>query len=129
MNRAELVDRLHREGTPDALYEIPGVHGVPMQLDASYVLRPEADEWLVVLRQRGQDSVMASFGTEAEACRYLYDTITRVPPPVPGGAERIARLLADSDEIQRQAQEDYDRAPSGSDDGPVPRDHNGPPDA
>ncbi|WP_329139525.1 hypothetical protein OG552_33685 [Streptomyces sp. NBC_01476] len=111
MNRAELADRLRREGIPDALYEIPGVHAVPLQLDAAYFLRPEADAWLVGLRQRGQDSVMARFGTEAEACGYLYDTVTRVPPPVPGGPERVARLLANSDEIQRRAQEDFERAP------------------
>ncbi|WP_392675491.1 hypothetical protein [Streptomyces sp. LN785] len=126
MDRAELADRLRREGVPDALYEIPGIHSVPVQLDAYYVLRPEADAWLVVLRQRGEDSVMASFGTEAEACRHLYDTIGRIPPPVPGGAERIARLLADTDEIQRQAQEDYDRAPYRSGDDLMPREDDGP---
>ncbi|MEV2247555.1 hypothetical protein [Streptomyces sp. NPDC049970] len=118
MNRTELTERLRREGVPDALYDIPGVHGTPMQLDAYYVLRPEADAWPVLLRQRGQDSVIARFGTEAEACRYLYETLTDVPPPVPGGAERIERLLADADDIQRQAEEDFEQAPGHEGDEP-----------
>ncbi|MEU0135114.1 hypothetical protein ABZ172_13985 [Streptomyces sp. NPDC006296] len=111
MNRTELTERLRHEGVPDALYEIPGVHRVPVQLDAYYVLRPEAGNWPVLLRQRGREEVIARFGTEAEACGYLYDTLTDVPPPVPGGAERVDRLLADADAIQRRAEEDLDRAP------------------
>lgn len=118
MDRTELTERLRREGVPDALYEIPGVHGVPMQLDAYYVLRPEEDAWPVLLRERGQESVIARFGTEAEACRYLYDTLVDVPPPVPGGAERVDRLLADADEIQRRAEEDFERAPGHDADEP-----------
>ncbi|KPC79519.1 MULTISPECIES: hypothetical protein [Streptomyces] len=115
MNRTELTERLRREGVPDALYDIPGVHGVPVQLDAYYVLRPEGSAWPVLMRQRGQDSVIARFGTEAEACLYLYDTLTDTPPPVPGGAERVNRLLADADEIQRRAEEDFERAPTRED--------------
>ncbi|MFJ8882707.1 hypothetical protein ACIRJR_04770 [Streptomyces sp. NPDC102402] len=119
MNRTELTERLHREGVPDALYEIPGVHPVSLQLDAYYVLRPEGDAWPVLLRQRGTDEVIARFGTEAEACDYLYDTLTDVPPPVPGGPERVDRLLADADEIQRRAEEDFEQAPgTGTDEPP-----------
>ncbi|MFE4691480.1 hypothetical protein ACFRH6_15630 [Streptomyces sp. NPDC056749] len=118
MNRTELTERLRREKVPDALYDIPGVHGVPVQLDAYYVLRPEGDAWPVLLRQRGQEEVIARFGTEAEACGYLYDTLTDVPPPVPGAAERIDRLLTDAAEIQRRAEEDFERAPGGEDGGP-----------
>ncbi|MEE1776461.1 hypothetical protein AB0I87_03325 [Streptomyces sp. NPDC049952] len=117
MNRTELTERLRREEVPDALYEIPGVHGVPVQLDAYYVLRPEGDAWPVLLRQRGQEEVIARFATEAEACDYLYDTLTDVPPPSPGGAARIERLLADAEEIQRQAEEDFERAPDREDGG------------
>lgn len=119
MNTAELTERLRSKGVPDALYEIPGVHAVPVQLDAYYVLRPEGDAWPVLLRQRGADEVIARFGTEAEACRYLYDVLTDVPPPVPGGPERVDRLLADAEEIQRRAEEDFDRAP-GRDTGNPP---------
>ncbi|MFF4243695.1 hypothetical protein ACFYY2_04400 [Streptomyces sp. NPDC001822] len=117
MNRTELAERLRREGVPDALYEIPGVHGVPFQLDAYYVLRREADAWPVLMRQRGEESVIERFGTEAEACGYLYATLTDVPPPVPGGAERVDRLLADADEIQRRAEEDFEQALGPEDDG------------
>ncbi|MFI8001629.1 hypothetical protein [Streptomyces sp. NPDC086010] len=119
MNRTELTERLRREQVPDALYEIPGVHAVPFQLDAYYVLRQEADAWPVLMRQRGEESVIERFATEAEACRYLYATLTDVPPPVPGGAERIDRLLADADEIQRRAEEDFERAPDPGRNGPA----------
>ncbi|MEV3933307.1 hypothetical protein [Streptomyces sp. NPDC053728] len=118
MNRTELTEHLRREGVPDALYEIPGVHPVALQLDAYYVLRPEGDAWPVLMRQRGQEEVITRFATEAEACRYLYDTLTGAPPPVPGGPERIDRLLADADEIQRRAEEDFERAPGPDTDGP-----------
>lgn len=78
------------------------------------------------MRQRGTDTTMADFLTEAEACGYLYDTITRVPPPVPGGAEQVERVLGDggAGEIQRRAWEDFHRAEprtddTESDDGPA----------
>ncbi|MFC8226664.1 hypothetical protein [Streptomyces sp. NPDC057287] len=118
MDTTELTERLRREGVPDALYEIPGVHPVALQLDAYYVLRREGDAWPVLLRQRGTDEVIARFDTEAEACRYLYDTLTDAPPAVPGGPERVDRLLADADEIQRRAEEDFDGAPGRDADAP-----------
>ncbi|WP_327290531.1 hypothetical protein [Streptomyces sp. NBC_01198] len=112
MNRAQVAARLAREGAPDALYDIPGVHPVPIQLDAFYVLLPDpGGGWLVVLRQRGQDAVLGRYATEAAACARLYDLVTELPAPPPGGAERVARLLADSAKIQRQAWQDYDDAP------------------
>ncbi|MEV0007662.1 hypothetical protein [Streptomyces sp. NPDC047973] len=115
MNTTELTERLSREGVPDALYEIPGVHPVPIQLDAFYVLRPEDGTWPVLLRQRGEDAVIARFATEAEACAYLYERLTDTPPPVPGGPERVERLLADADGIQRRAEQDFERAPDTGD--------------
>ncbi|WP_182445115.1 hypothetical protein [Streptacidiphilus sp. PB12-B1b] len=90
MNREQLVDRLRRAGVPEALYEIPGVHEVAIQLDPYYFLRHERDGWLVGLRQRSQDSLMGRFTTEAEACEYLHDTITRLPPPAPGAPSASA---------------------------------------
>ncbi|MEV6261157.1 hypothetical protein AB0M42_10450 [Streptomyces sp. NPDC051784] len=111
MNRTELTERLRHGQVPDALYEIPGVHPVTLRLDAYYVLRREGESWPVLMRQRGQEEVIARFATEAEACRYLYDALIDTPPPVPGGPERIDRLLADADEIQRRAEEDYEHAP------------------
>ncbi|WP_328913299.1 MULTISPECIES: hypothetical protein [unclassified Streptomyces] len=129
MNRAQLTERLRRENVPDALYDIPGVHPATLALDAAYYLRREGGDdgrWVVGMRQRGTDTTMADFLTEAEACGYLYDTITRVPPPVPGGAEQVERVLGDggAGEIQRRAWEDFHRAEprtddTESDDGPA----------
>ena len=116
MNRTELADRLAREGTPDALYDIPGVHRVPIQLDAYYVLRPEGDDWLVLLRQRGEDTVLARVPTEADACDSLYGLLARAPSPAPDAAERIAQALSHTDEIQAEAWEDFERAVRRADD-------------
>ncbi|MGW2650671.1 hypothetical protein ACWC2T_38755 [Streptomyces sp. NPDC001393] len=110
MDSAELVERLREAAVPEALYEIAGVHDVPIQLDAYYFLRREADAWTVGLRQRSQDSVMRRFGTETEACAYLYDTLTHLPPPSSEAAEPLEELLANPEEIQRQAWEDFNRS-------------------
>ncbi|WP_445524921.1 hypothetical protein [Streptomyces cyslabdanicus] len=107
MDSAELVERLREADVPEAFYDIAGVHDVPVQPDAYYFLRREADAWTVGLRQRSQDSVLRGFGTEAEACEYLYDTLTRMPPPPSGAAEPLEQLLANAEEIQRQAWEDF----------------------
>ncbi|MFF7185866.1 hypothetical protein ACFZAR_11580 [Streptomyces sp. NPDC008222] len=110
MDRTELVGRLREAGVPEALYEITGVHDVPVQPDAFYVLRPEGNGWTVGLRERSRDREIRHFATEDEACAYLYDALTRVPPPAPGVAEPLEQLLADPEEIQRQAWEDFERA-------------------
>ena len=107
MDGAELVERLREANVPEAFYDIAGVHDVPVQPDAYYFLRPEADAWAVGLRQRSQDSAVRRFGTEAEACAYLYGKLTRTPPPPSEAAEPLDTLLADTDEIQRQAWVDY----------------------
>jgi len=123
MNRAELVERLRNADVPEALYEIPGVHDVPVQLDAFYFLRREADAWVVGLRQRSRDQVMERFVTEAGACEYLYREITRVPPPEPDGS--LEELLADSEQMQQQAWEDFERAPQDEPGGESNRNGNG----
>ncbi|MEU7384772.1 MULTISPECIES: hypothetical protein [unclassified Streptomyces] len=107
MDSAELVERLREADVPEAFYDIAGVHDVPVQPDAYFFLRPEADAWTVGLRQRSQDSAIRRFGSEAEACEYLYDRLTRIPPAPSEAAEPLEKLLADADEIQRQAWEDF----------------------
>ncbi|MEU6769693.1 hypothetical protein [Streptomyces sp. NPDC046759] len=109
MDSEELVERLRESGIPEAFYEIAGVHDVPVQPDAFYFLRREADAWAVGLRQRSQDSVIRRFPTEAEACEYLYDTLVQLPAPSSKAAEPLEKLLADPDEIQRQAWADFFR--------------------
>ncbi|MGW7819938.1 hypothetical protein ACWGLF_17740 [Streptomyces puniciscabiei] len=116
MDSAELVERLREAAVPEAFYEIAGVHEVPIQLDAYYFLRREAAAWAVGLRQRSEDSVMRRFGTEAEACAYLYDTLVHLPPPPSGPPEPLEELLADTEEIQRQAWEDFHRSTGAADD-------------
>lgn len=84
MNRSELVEILHRARISETLYDIPGVHDITVEPDACYFLRPEADVWIVGLREHYRDSLTAHFGTEDEACRYLYDRLTELPAPVTG---------------------------------------------
>ncbi|MFI9649129.1 hypothetical protein ACIHAA_22855 [Streptomyces sp. NPDC052040] len=110
MNRTELADRLRSAGVPDPLYEITGVHAVPLQPDAYYFLRPEGARWAVGLRERSRDTDVRHFATEAEACAHLHHLLTRVPPPSSEAAEPLERLLADPEEIQRQAWEDFHHA-------------------
>lgn len=110
MDRAELVERLHEAGVPEAFYEIAGVPAPPARPDAYYFLRRTADTWTVGLSERSQDSAVRRFAAEADACAYLYDTLTQALAPPAGKAEPLEDLLADSEEIQRQAREDFERA-------------------
>ncbi|MEU2712965.1 hypothetical protein [Streptomyces sp. NPDC007205] len=116
MDSAELVERLRDAGVPGAFYEIAGIHDVPVEPDAYYFLSREADAWTVGLRQRSQESVIRRFGTEAEACEYLYDTLTHLPRPSSEATEPLERLLANTEEIQRQAWEDFHRGSGAADD-------------
>ncbi|MFB7334945.1 hypothetical protein ACFC00_25335 [Streptomyces adustus] len=117
MDRADLAGRLREAGVPDAFYDIPGVHEVSVQPDAYYFLERAADAWTVGLRQRSRDSVMERFATEAEACAYLYDTLLRALASPPGPPESLDELLADPEEIQRQAWADFDHRGGARDGG------------
>jgi hypothetical protein len=111
MNRTELVKALRLAEVPDALFDIPGVHDIPIQPDAYFFLRPVPGGWVVGTRERSRDSVLARFAAEGDACAFLYDTLLReTPRPVPGGAQRIAEVLADRDNIQREAKQALDQA-------------------
>ncbi|OIK02680.1 hypothetical protein BIV25_02035 [Streptomyces sp. MUSC 14] len=117
MDSAELVERLREADVPEAFYDIPGIHDVPIQLDAYYFLCREGDGWTVGLRQRSQDSVMQSFATETEACAYLYETLIQSHPSPSPPTQPLEELLANTEEIQRQAWEDFDRHREAADDG------------
>lgn len=113
MNRAELDAALRQAGVPESEYLILGIERSPGPLqDAHYVLH-EADEngCLVTLVERGVEETVARFPTEDEACRFIYDHLTRrAPEPPPGSAEIIADLMTHRDEIQRRAWEQYRQA-------------------
>jgi hypothetical protein len=119
MHRAELVEALRRAQVPDALYDIPGVHDVPLEPDASFFLRPEAEEWVVGHRERGRDSVLDRFATESEACDFLYATLIReAPTGAPGGADRVRDVFAHRAEIQQEAWRAFERRRQEPDEGP-----------
>jgi hypothetical protein len=109
----ELVDALRRDGVPDELYDIPGVHDVPVPVDAYYFLRPASSGWTVGIRERGKDRFPHQFHAEDEACRFLrtrlMELVDSAPPPT-DAAERMAEVLAHADEIQREAWRQYERA-------------------
>ncbi|MDF3300726.1 hypothetical protein [Streptomyces tropicalis] len=111
MDRTELVEALRAAGVPDAFYEVPGVPGLasaPAQVDASYFLRRDGDDWVVGLHERGQDRDVRRFGDEDAACRDLLDRLAPAPSPAPGPAAPLDELLADSEGIQRRAWEDFE---------------------
>ena len=111
MNRHELVRTLRDARIPDALYDIPGVHDIPMRPDSYYYLRLEAGDWVVGVADRAENSELRRFTAEDAACRYLYDRLRELPSEAaPDAAERIAETIAQRDEIQRQAWAAFDRA-------------------
>ncbi|MEU1666561.1 hypothetical protein ABZ547_23745 [Streptomyces sparsogenes] len=138
MDRRELVRALRADRVPDALYDIPGVHDIPVQPDAYYFLRPARGGWEVGLRERSRDRDTSWFGTEDAACHELRAKLTALPPPPGGGRERVEDVLAHGEEIRRSAWRDFERAlrergaqddangPGGKQDGGTQNDANGP---
>lgn len=112
MNRLELDEALRAASVPEAEYLLPGITpSSGLRADAYYVLREEHDGYLVTLRERDTEETVARFASEDEACRYLYEHLTRrAPAPPPGSAEIIADLMARREEIQQEAWEQYDQA-------------------
>ncbi|MGY0059937.1 hypothetical protein ACWY4P_25900 [Streptomyces sp. LZ34] len=117
MDRRELVRALREDRVPDALYDIPGVHDIPVQPDAYYFLRPATGGWVVGLRERSQDRDTRWFRSEDAACRDLRAKLTPLPPaggsegaPPSGGRGTVEDVLAHSEEIRRRAWRDFERA-------------------
>lgn len=111
MDRRELVQTLEDEQVPGALYDIPGVHDIPVQPDAYYFLRPAPEGgWETGLRERSQDRDISRFATEDEACRDLLAKLRARPRPPDGGTETVEELLAQGEELRRQAHEEVQRA-------------------
>ncbi|MDT0548072.1 MULTISPECIES: hypothetical protein [Streptomyces] len=110
MDRRELVRTLRADGIPDALYDIPGVHDIPVQPDAYYFLRPAAGGWTVGLRERSRDRDTRWFSSEDAACRELRAKLSASPAPSPAGGEAVEDVLAESEEIRRRAWQDFERA-------------------
>ncbi|MFE1785170.1 hypothetical protein ACFW9F_22010 [Streptomyces sp. NPDC059506] len=111
MNRNELARALRQAGVADVLYEIPGVHEPRTRSDVHYFLRREPGSWVVGVSERAEEDFARRFPTEDEACRYLFgllDPSTRPPRP-PDAAERVAEVLGHSQEIQREAWEQFGR--------------------
>ncbi|MDX3226884.1 hypothetical protein [Streptomyces sp. ME19-01-6] len=131
MNRRELVRALRADRVPDALYDIPGVHDIPVQPDAYYFLRPATgDGWVVGLRERSRERDMSWFRSEDAACRDLRAKLTALPPPPAGAREQVEDVLGQGAEIRRQAWQDFERAlrerDGRSEDGEHGRGGNGP---
>jgi hypothetical protein len=110
MDRFQLGDALRAAGVPDAYYEIPGSPHGPYSADR-YFLEERAGVWVVGVHERGSTKVLERFAGQDEACQWLLDQLTdRGPSPVPATSEEVAALLHGSDDIQRRAREDFQRA-------------------
>lgn len=110
MDRMELVSALTRAGAPDSAYEVPGFHELShARPEDYYYLRSERGTWVVGAHERGQDRVYRSFDHEDQACRYLYERLTRAVGPQED-ADQAEAILARSEEIQRHAWEQFRRA-------------------
>ncbi|GAA1184455.1 hypothetical protein F4556_000785 [Kitasatospora gansuensis] len=80
MNRHQLLAALREFGVSDTVY------GINTRDLKSFVYVPEAapvlaegldGRWYISVYERGEQWIEASFDTEAEACAYLYETVTR----------------------------------------------------
>ncbi|MFJ5677909.1 hypothetical protein [Streptomyces sp. NPDC093097] len=67
---------LRRAGVADDFYRIEGVHEPQAPATELYTLRRHADRWEVVFTERGQESVLARYATEAQAAQRLYQELT-----------------------------------------------------
>jgi hypothetical protein len=125
MDRAELNAALQRAGVPGYTYELQGVHEPAGYLTEFYFLRRQAGKWVVGIYERSQYKEMMQFAEEDEACRYLYARLTdKGPEPTPLTSEEARHILRDSEEIQRVAWENFQRARRGETTGP-PQSENG----
>lgn len=110
MDRFQLCRALRAAGVPDAYYEISGCARYPYSAD-HYFLEECAGEWVVGVHERGDRKVLARFADQDRACRWLLERLTdEGPSPTPATPEETNTLLHKSDEIQRKAHEDLERA-------------------
>lgn len=116
MDRFQLCQALRAAGIPEAYYEIPGIPGIPgcphgpYSADR-YFLEEHAEAWVVGVNERGRKKVLERFAHEDEACGWLFGRLTdQGPAPVPTTSEEAAALLHGSDDIQRRAREEFERA-------------------
>ncbi|GAA1971535.1 hypothetical protein [Catenulispora subtropica] len=110
MDRFQLCEALRAAGIPDMYYEIPGCSHGPYPADR-YFLEERAGVWVVGVHERGSKKVLARFAHQDGACQWLFDRLTdQGPPPVPPTSEEAAALLYGSEDIQRRAREDFERA-------------------
>lgn len=71
MNKEELAERLKKENVPSDWYSLNG--GLPSE---AYCLDYNNNQWETYYSERGKKDPLKSFDNEAEACTFLYHTIT-----------------------------------------------------
>lgn len=112
MDEQGLRAALERAGVPAADYILNTRSGPPRRHSGDHLyLDPQGAGWVVGSHERGQDHPLRRFASQPAALRFLYSRLTpRGPGPQPGVAQRMARISADQDEIQRDAWERFERA-------------------
>ena len=74
MNTAELRARLEAEAIRQDAYDLTGDGR-----NEAYVLRQDPSGWSVFYSERGLESGLQTFASEADACEYLFEKLTSDP--------------------------------------------------
>jgi hypothetical protein len=118
MNRISLREKLRAEGVADGRYELTGLHKADRADLGFYFLESREGAWVVGMAERGRRDVMARFGTEAEACDYLYQKLTwREPAPIVQTPAQEARGRRITEEMTARIKEMMRRGRSAGEDG------------
>ncbi|WP_433363221.1 hypothetical protein ACQPZX_31720 [Actinoplanes sp. CA-142083] len=84
MNARETDEALRAAGVNPQLYAIRGATGDKPVGEGSVILGPDDGDdgggWTARAWERGRETVVERFPDEERACRWLYDTLTRLRP-------------------------------------------------
>jgi hypothetical protein len=80
----DLQNRLEKEGVDPEAYSLSGGSG----WNDRYCLAVRNGKWVYYFAERGLETGYREFATEAEACEYFWDCISRDPTVRRGGRSK-----------------------------------------
>ena len=108
MNRSELVEALSAAGVDPRAYAVQGCpSGAGLAEGGVLLAQDDTGRWILGSRERGVVTVERYFGSEEEACGYLYGDLTRPRPP---RQQLTPEEEAESREITERRVAEYRRA-------------------